>query len=374
MELQDLLLNLNKNPKKIKDGLLQLGIDYNNFMLDYTGEAHKVGFIKFFIDELNKVSEDMTYSTRKNVIRKVYEVRNSRLLIYLSDYDLKDFFNQREVLYTNFKEKVTQRFMQYNDTSIQTMSIANDKRKRTISSIQNKVYDNLNLVLDTQRHVIVYLREKLIPLLNHNLMLVSKAPNKLVSELSIFERGQYQRNEQEINMILNQLKSYIDPAAVAKYSNILGVPFQVFGEEDASDLTPTVLMDTIYKVLAEKESTSDKYLDKVKEGLPNIVDSLEDTIKVPTMEELVQNDGDIEAIKEVTKDKPINVDSVTKLKGHRSLFDGSTYVDDDEVFTDYEVQEAEVIDEANNEKKLDLPEKDFLKETKKDEGHDDVLY
>ena len=373
MKLTEVITLIHKDPQKLKDELCNLGIDFNEFMLEYSGESHKIGFIKFFIHELNKISQNMTYSTRKNILRKVFGVRNSRLLIYLSDYDLKDFFNQQEFLLTNFNEKVTQRFMMYNNTSIQTMSVADDKRKRTITGIQNKVYDNLNLVLDTQRHVIIYLREKLIPLINHNLTLVNKAPNKLVSELPIFERGQYQRNEQEINIILNQLKSYIDPAAVAKYSNILGVPFQVFGEDEGSDLTPTVLMDTIYKVLAEKEQTTEKYLDKAKEGLPKIVDSLEDTIKVPTMEELIKNDGDLEAIEEAIQDKPINAESVTKLKGHRSLFDGSTYTDDDEVFTDYEVQEAEVVDDTND-KKLELPEKDFLKEVKKDEGHDDVLY
>ena len=375
-ELQRLLV---KDPQELKQKFGEVRVDYDEFMMQYTGESHKIGFIKFFIEELNKINSTLTYSTRKKILRKVFDLRQSRLLIYLSDYDLKEFFDHKEFLVSNIEERINKRFMLYNSNTIQTMAVADDKKKRTINSVQNKVFDNLNLVLDTQRHIIVYLKEKLIPLLNYNLTLLTKTPNRLASELSIFERGEYQRNEQEINIILKQLKSYIDPAAVTKYANILGVPFQVFGEEDASDLTPTVLMDTIYKVLAEKEETTEKYINKLSNDLPNVVDSLEETIKVPTMEELLKKEelGDAEPI-EIDK-ATIKAENVTKLKGHRSLFDGSAYVpDDDETYTDYEIEE---ITEENTKaekkkesKKLELPEKDFLKQEKSDEGHDDVLY
>ena len=218
----------------------------------------------------------------------------------------------------------------------------------------------------------------MIPLINQNLLLLHKTKSNLVSELSIFERAAYQQNEQQINTILTTLNKYIDPSAVTKYANILGIPFQSFGEEDSSDLTPTVLMDTIYKALEEQQKTTDQFLLAAKPDLPNIIDSLEGMEVSQMVAEALgtkEEDGEETAVKK----KHITVDDTAKSKGHRSLFDDSKYVEDDTEFTDYTVEinkdkEVDTSDETFK-SQLELPSKDFLeKGDKNEQALDDELY
>ena len=201
--------------------------------------------------------------------------------------------------------------------------------------------------------------------MNHNLTLLSKTDSGLVSELPLFDRATYTKNQTQINTVLNELKRYIDPAAVSKYSSILGIPFHVFGDNEESDLTPTVLMDTIHKALEEQAKKTEDFLKAPNPNLPNIVDDL-NTDHLNT-EKQIANELELEP-----PEKIITADAIKKVEGHRSLYDERPYVEDEVEFTDYEVEEVK--EEAVPKEDLNLPTGDFLKPEKEDDDFEDMLY
>ncbi len=365
MKIETIYKLLNSNPNTIKEYLTEkLDIDYKTYMAEYQNESHKIGFIKFFTYELNKIG-DITFTLRKNIIRKVFGVKLSRLLVYISDYEVRQFFDKKELLYTTFEEKISRRFLEYNNHTVQTMAAMSAGKKRTIGAVQNKVYDLLTAQLDTQQHLLIYYRKLLLPLMNHNLTLLSKTDSGLVSELPLFDRATYTKNQTQINTVLNELKRYIDPAAVSKYSSILGIPFHVFGDNEESDLTPTVLMDTIHKALEEQAKKTEDFLKAPNPNLPNIVDDL-NTDHLNT-EKQIANELELEP-----PEKIITADAMKKVEGHRSLYDERPYVEDEVEFTDYEVEEVK--EEAVPKEDLNLPTGDFLKPEKEDDDFEDMLY
>jgi hypothetical protein len=346
MKLEDILNALNTDPQKVKDALLLLGVQYDKFMEDFKESSHKIGFIKFFIYELNKLNKDLTLSTRKKILRVACGLQLSRVAIYCEDYEIKHFFTE-ERLSENFEHKVITRFEDYDKSSLQTIARLAVSRERTITSVQNKVFDNLTVSLDSNMHVMTYLRTILQNLMQYNLTLLSRTENGVSTELSLFDKAKYQQNDREITDILKKLDTYINPAAIRTYANILGIQFHAYGDDSNNELTPTVLLDTLNKIIAEKGTIEATLQGK---NLPNIIDSFNGENSKPANELLMDE--------EIADNTVLNADDFRKKTGHRSLFDGSTFSDDEEV------EYAEYVEEKVTPKafELEVPEKDFLKE------------
>lgn len=364
MKLEDIINSLNTDPQKVKDALLLEGVQYEKFMEDYKEANHKIGFIKFFIYELNKLHKDLTFSTRKKILRVACGVPFTRVNVYCEDYEIKYFFTE-ERLTENFEEKIITRFEDYSKFSLNEIAKLAVKRERSIGAVQVKVYDLLTVTIDSNMHVMNYLRTKLQYLMQYNLTLLSKTVNKVSTELNLFDKAKFQQNDAEITDILKKLDTYINPAAIRTYANILGIPFHAYGDDSNNELTPTVLLDTLNKIIEEKGVITATLEGK---NLPNIIDSFNGENSKPTNELLMDE--------EIADNTVLNADDFRKKTGHRSLFDGSSYTDDDNAEIEYaEYVETEDVKAIPKAFELEVPEKDFLKQVpEKDKGLDDVLY